>query len=468
MLSIRHCEEAEPTKQSRTDVLISGLLRLKPRNDGKKSAPLLAKVLWPLTIAVIFFAVPASAQQSLSVTVTPPLIQLTIGPGETWRSSLKIVNTNADTVTYYSQLMDMQASDESGHSSFTPIAQGGQDTLAHWIDIPQEPLVVGARTSAELPFTVRIPENAPPGGHYAAILVGTQPGEITGSGLRVSSYVSTLIFVRIKGDVMESGRIREFVTGEDLYQKPHADFLVRFENTGNTHLRPAGSVEIYNMWGKLRGKVDIAQDSTFGNVLPNSIRRFNFSWDGEDSIFDIGRYSARVTLAYGDGGKQSASATTYFWIVPVVPVAITLGSLLAFLVLITWLIRRYIRRALQLERQKFGYSQPQTPARAPVQHASTMHALIEPIREGVVDLRSMAKSQPRSPQDEVSQASPVATYQRLTFWQFLNKYRLFILFVAVVIVGGLGAWRYFDSTQKPQRSFQVTDVQIQIEDAPAQ
>lgn len=410
----------------------------------------------------------AFAQQSLSVTVTPPLIQLTIGPGETWRSTLKIVNTNREDITYYSQLMDMQASDESGHSAFTPVVQGsGASTLANWIEIPAEPIVVSAGTSGSLPFTVRIPEDAPPGGHYAAILVGTQPGKVSGSGIAVSSYVSSLIFVRIKGDVVESGRIREFSTGEELYQKPHADFLLRFENTGNTHLRPAGTIEIYNMWGKLRGKVDLAQDANFGNVLPQSVRRFNFSWDGEDSLFDIGRYRAIATLAYGEGGKQYATATTYFWIVPIVPVSITLGSLLVFITLIAWLIRRYIRRALQLERDRYGLTQPHAPApNAPAPQASAMHALMEPLREGVVDLRSMAGGRAHVP---LSPAAPqTIVYQRLTFWQFLYKYRLFILFIVVLVAGGLGAWRYFESTQRPERSFQITDVQMEIEDAPAQ
>ena len=108
--------------------------------------------------------------------------------------------------------------------------------------------------------------------------------------MKISSFVSSLLFVNIKGDVVESGRIREFSTSQSLYQTPNVDFSVRFENTGNTHVHPQGEVTIYNMWGKERGQVMINnQDDDFGNVLPQSIRRFQFSWSGEQSLFDMAR-----------------------------------------------------------------------------------------------------------------------------------------------------------------------------------
>lgn len=430
-------------------------------------------------LAFSLFGYSSALADSLSVTVTPPLVQLTIGPGETWRSALKIVNTNASDITYYSQLMDMEASDESGHGKFTPVIRSASSTesgttLASWIEVPSEPVVVKAGASGQLPFTVRIPEDASPGGHYAAILVGTQPGKVEGgSGIAVSSYVSSLIFVKIKGDIVESGRVREFVTSKQLYQEPHAEFTLRFENTGNTHLRPAGSIEIYNMWGRERGRVEIAQDSTFGNVLPNSVRKFNFSWDGEESLFDIGRYSAQVTLAYGDEGKQSASAVTYFWVVPVVPVAITLGSLITLIILVAWLIRRYIRRALALERVRYGQAPEQGAPRIsqvqdlPRSTPSTMHALMEPIREGVIDLRSVTHKSSFSAPVQLSSAQS-QSLQRLTLQQFIGKYKLFLLFILVLVLGGFGVWRYFSSTLKAKSQFQITDVKIEVEDIATQ
>ena len=426
-----------------------------------KKYPLL---LW--VFLLLCAAAPARADESsLSVTVTPPLFQLSIGPGESWTSDLKIVNNNSYAVTYYAQVMDMQASGEDGQSKFIPLVDEANDptlqtyALAGWVTIPPAPISVPPGASADLPFTVAIPQNAEPGGHYAAILVGTQPGGLNASGtlMKVSSYVSSLLFVNIKGNVVESGRIREFLTSQELYQTPQADFSLRFENTGNTHVRPQGDITIYNMWGKQRGQVLINQaaDNEFGNVLPSSIRRFEFQWQGDDNPFDIGLYSAVVTLAYGQESKQSATATTYFWVVPVVPVASTLGVFILFILLMVWFIRRYIRRALMLEQKRLGLSTPQAPI--PVSHM--VEALIEPIREGVIDLRSVTgkKSVPA-----VAIPAPVSK-NTVTARQFIMKYKLFLAFVLVLVVGCVAGWLYFNKVLVGSRGFQITNVRIQEE-----
>ena len=418
-------------------------------------------------MVVVWFAgtVPAFAQESLSVTITPPLFQLTIGPGENWTSSVKIVNNNAYEVSYLPQIVDFEAQGEGGQGTFVPLIESfanepeRTDSLGTWIEISKEPVVIPAGKSADVQFTVRVPENADPGGHYAAIMIGPYTGDdqVQGSRMKVSSFVTSLLFVRIKGEIIESGRIREFTAEKSLYHVPEANFVLRFENTGNTHLRPQGSVTILNMWGKERGQVMINEKSNFGNVLPRSIRRFEFAWSGENNPFDIGRYSAVVTLAYGDDDKQNTSATTYFWVVPVVPVAITISAVMLIAALMMWFIRRYVRRALSIERMHRGITEhPDVPDRqgtVQATHISTLRALVQPIKEGVVDLRSV-RSADRS-------AMPLETpeyMQTLTLGGFLQKYKLFFLFVLVLIALGAGAWLYFHTVLVPHRDFEIQDL----------
>lgn len=390
----------------------------------------------------------AFAQESLSVTVTPPMIQLTIGQGEVWASSLKIVNANPFDLTYYATPVDFEADGEEGKGTFMPLLASDHASLGNWVEISRDPILVPRGESKEVPFAVRIPADAPPGGHYAAILIGTTPEDaaVDGPTVKVSSYVSSLLFVRIKGDIDERARIREFRTEKWLYQDPKATFLLRFENLGNTHLRPQGEIVLYNMWGKERGRVQLNQKSAFGNVLPASIRRFSFLWAGEESLFDIGRYSAVVTLSYGEDQKQNVSAATYFWVVPVVPVAVTLGATLAFILLILWLLRRYIHRALMLERERFGL-----PTGAPLTQA-TMGALLRPFHVGAVDLRNATGRQSLHGID-VEQAP-----ERPTFIGFLKEYSLFFFFVALLAAGGFWLWMYFDSVLVSERDYEISDV----------
>lgn len=412
-------------------------------------------------LLLIFFFLPAyvrANEGTLSVTVTPPLFQLTIGPGESWSSMLKIVNNNSYDVTYYASPIDFEADGEQGKGRFMPLVEdrnsstSAKATLGYWIDISSDPIVIPRGTSGEIPFTVTIPENASPGGHYAAILVGTKPGEeeISGPMMRISSFVSSLLFVRIKGEIVERARIREFLSTKRLYETPQADFLLRFENTGNTHLKPRGDIVLYNMWGKERGKVAINQVNNFGNVLPGTIRKFEFSWRGTGNMLDIGRYSAVVTLAYGEDDKQNVSATTYFWVVPLVPVGTVLAILIFFLLSLAWLIRRYVRRALAIEKSRLGI----VDARRAPAPALSIETFIEPLREGVVDLRSVG----RTPKPIRPPVSVTIESSQLSLFGFFQKYSLFFFFVALLVAGGMGVWMYFDNVLLPERAYEISDV----------
>lgn len=416
----------------------------------------------------LFIPLSVAAQaDSMSISVTPPLIQLTVGPGESWASSLKVINTNSYDVSYYASVVDFKAQGEEGEGTLIPLVGGASSTpnsysLASWITLSPAPVRIKAGASGQIPFTVHVPADAEPGGHYAAILVGTQPGgvQLTGPSMKISSFVSSLVFVKIRGETTESGRIREFHTDKYVNDTPSADFLLRFENTGNTHIQPQGDIVIYNMWGKKRGELAVNENGNFGNVLPGSTRKFTFTWAGDTDLLDVGRYSAVVTLAYGDAGKQNVSAVAYFWVVPTGPVAAVFGGTVVIMFLLFWLIRRYVRRALLLERDRLGIGESAAataaaPVPAPVLSFETF---MEPMREGVIDLRRTAGA---TSTPETTPAAP------LSWLDLASKYRLFILFIVVIIAVIFGGWRYFHSVLVPARNFQITDVSIQPDAPPA-
>ncbi len=421
--------------------------------------PLRQTFLWALLTGLVTLgAIDVHAQESLSVTVTPPLFQLTIGPGEFWSSSLKIVNSNAYDVTYYAQAVDFSAEGEAGQSKLVPLLDDAGErerstySLGSWIEISPDPIVVKKGSSLSVPFSVRIPEYAEPGGHYAAILVGTQPpdGSPGGSVVKVSSYVSSLLLVRVKGEIVERGRIREFISTKTWYDTAQASMSLRFENMGNTHVRPQGEITVFNMWGKERGHLPINQEQGFGQVLPQSVRKFDFVWKGDGTSFDIGRYSAVATLAFGQEAKQNVTATTYFWIVPTVPVVTTLGTVFSILLIMVWLIRRYVRRALELERNRFGSSSVSTVA-APYTPPSRVEVLVEPLREGVVDLRRVGRSAPEGVRGE-----PL-----LSTVDFLRKYKLFFLFVGLCMcTAALFLW-FVSEASKSEHAFEMQPHTVQ-------
>jgi len=437
---------------------------------GARKISRLFCVLLSVSLALISLAAMpfmAVAEEGLTLTITPPLFQLTIGPGEFWSSSLKVVNTNSYDLTLYASVMNFESNGERGGGKFTPIIEddgvASVNSLAQWIEVSKKPIFVPKEKSVEIPFSVRIPKDAPPGGHYAAILVGTQPLSDKSEGpiIRVSSLISSLLFVNIKGDVREEGNIREFSTEKTFYQEPEVDFTLRFENIGNVHLQPQGDITIYNMWGKERGKILINQKSHFGNVLPKSIREFAFKWQGENNLFEIGRYKAIATLSFGKEARQNIFRATYFWVVPLKPTLGILGSFIALILFVAWSIRSYIKKALEMEKGRIGF----IPQKSQFQK-SQLEVLSEPIIEGVIDLRSLHDRAKQTQNDTLNRRKTfsvsfalrnfalVSRLARVGF-AFLKKYYKFFLFTALFIIGLIVIIIFFKQVLMRERSFEI-------------
>lgn len=323
--------------------------------------------------SVVFLAVSASmllgfclsvlaqtkADNGLTLTIVPPLVKINMVPGQVWSSSLKVVNNNKDELTVYASALDFTSNKENGAVEFIPkenIQEGQSFLLSQWLEVSLDPIVIAPYQSKEIPFTIRVPEGAEPGGHYAAILVSNRAadGNMPGSGIKVASSVSCLILLNVQGEVVEDAIIREFSSPRDFYQKPAVDFVARVENKGNVHIQPKGEIKIFNFWGKERGSVVFNQSAHFGNVLPKSVRRWRLSWSSDEGLLEIGRFKAILILSFGEQAKQTASAVIYFWVVPLKPILGISGFFIFFVLLLVLILRVYIKRAILTAQRSAG------------------------------------------------------------------------------------------------------------------
>ena len=166
--------------------------------------------------------------------MTPPLFQITVAPGDIWQSSVKIVNNNAFALTVFAEVVNFSPEGEGGHGRFLPVLnqdEGRAATLAGWIEISSGPHVIPPEQSKGIPFFVDLPQDASPGGHFAAILISTQPPKSDEPlVVQTAQTVTSLFFVRIEGDVIESADIREFSIKDAFVESPKSEFILRFEN----------------------------------------------------------------------------------------------------------------------------------------------------------------------------------------------------------------------------------------------
>jgi len=149
----------------------------------------------------------------LSFSITPTIFDMAAVPGQSWDTSLKVVNNNPYELTVYASAVNFIPQGERGHGSFLPVIETEMTgtTLAEWMTVPQGPIVIPKESSVSVPVNIIVPVEASPGGHYAAIMIATSPPKDDGtSQIKTAQIIASLFFVRIAGDVIEHGEVRTF------------------------------------------------------------------------------------------------------------------------------------------------------------------------------------------------------------------------------------------------------------------
>lgn len=412
---------------------------------------------------IVFLTIPvfASAQNQLSLSVSPTIFDMTANPGQTWQSTVRIINANPYELTLYVDVANFIPKGETGVPQFIPLSESPDDkSLAKFVSV-QPSIVIPPEKTVEFPFTIALPPDMAPGGHFAALMVSTKPTASTSqaSVVQTSQVITSLIFLRVSGDVVETSTIRSFRTTDFLLSKPEATFELRIENKGNVHVQPRGEIAIYNMWGQERGVIDVNQQTLFGNVLPNSVRKYSFTWSGEWSPTDIGRYTAVATLGYGLEKKQFMYADTAFWIIPWKFLLIIFVVVGGFISLMSWAIKLYIRRVLTLagvepakrtvnQYGKQGDTLLKEPVTIPlVKGAKTrkqkIATVVAPLEEGILDLRARLRMS-----DSLKLRLLVLVGFAKQYWKF------FVAVLAIIIFLILVTW-FISEANAPERDFEI-------------
>lgn len=285
--------------------------------------------------------------------VSPVRLDLKMDPGTTQTFSVRVQNLTGAPTTLKPFVNDFVASgDESGRPSI--ILNENQYAPSHSLKrlvSPMRETKVGPNETREVKVTIVAPKDAAGGGYYGAVRFAPTTG--TGnSNVNLAASVGTLVLLRMSGDVKEELSVASFdVRKKDggpaafFTDKNNLNAVVRFKNTGNVQLEPFGSI-LLKRFGKVVKSYEVNNGELRGNVLPDSIRRFDIKLD---KVSSFGKYTLEGNFGYGSTG-QLLSAQTTFYVIPLPLILVGIGAVLTLLFLIFGLprmIRAYNRRIIR-------------------------------------------------------------------------------------------------------------------------
>lgn len=293
--------------------------------------------------------------------VSPVRLDLKMEPGTTQVISVYIQNLTKASAVLRPFVNDFVASgDESGRPNI--ILNNDEFAPSHSFKrlatIPGDQTVAAGETR-EIKVKVVVPKDAAGGGYFGTVRFA--PASAEGSdNVNLSASVGSLVLLRVNGDVkeemsVESLDVRKGSAGAGSFFTNNKDLTAvsRFKNSGNVQLEPFGSIRL-KRFGKVVTTYQINNEELRGNVLPDSIRRFDTKLD---KVGSWGKFTLEGNFGYGTTG-QLLTANTTFYVIPVFLILIGVGIILLLLFLIfvaPRMIRGYNRRVIRRANRRRRY-----------------------------------------------------------------------------------------------------------------
>jgi hypothetical protein len=269
-----------------------------------------------------------------AMTISPVRYEIQGNPGETLVKEMTIINEDSTSAMYYSSFANFEAQGETGSATFVE----PKDDIGTWMTTDEQvSLLPGEQKTVS--FSVKIPENAEPGGHFGVIFWGTSPeNNAEGKQLAVSAKTGLLVLLTVNGAVKEGGGLLSFSTLDNQfwYNSLPVSLIYRFQNSGGDRVKPLGEIKVRS-FGFIPVK-KLNANPVNGNILPNSTRKFTVDWvkyvEPKDAPivtgaiknffhravyqwrnFAVGLYSANLNLTYGLLG-QNVKKSVFFFVFP--------------------------------------------------------------------------------------------------------------------------------------------------------
>nr|MDD3720338.1 zinc ribbon domain-containing protein [Candidatus Gracilibacteria bacterium] len=269
-------------------------------------------LLLPFTFCIL----PNFSFADIDITVSPVKYDITLDRGQSGEKIAKIFNNTNITQEIFITTKNAISMEDNGQPVFVENIENPELYLANWVTPSVQSFTIGAGQSLDIPFTINVPTNATPGGHYGAIFFNVKENE--NGQINIQKRIGILLLLKVPGILKAEGEINnisitvnsgggggsggkkssnmisqiidKYVLGNnnpknssgntdtqidnnidlssakdensntikdtsDNNKDFSVDMTIDFSNKGNTHLKPIGKIEIIDENGNILKKI---------------------------------------------------------------------------------------------------------------------------------------------------------------------------------------------------------------------
>ena len=191
-----------------------------------------------LTGGVIALALTLQVGTAQAVSISPLNFEVNGNPGDVISNIVRIYNDTEADLPVNMEIRDFVAAGERGE---VLVKESGNTSysLQNWVTLNPQTFTIPPKSSQLVEFTIRLPANAEPGGHYASVLASISGSSESGTG--ISQKIGSLLLLNVAGDVIENLGVSDFEAPAFSEYGPES-LSARFTNDGSVHLKPRGFV----------------------------------------------------------------------------------------------------------------------------------------------------------------------------------------------------------------------------------
>ena len=262
-----------------------------------------------LVISNLALVIPAYAQD-ISLSITPPLLELMIQPGKETSQRYILTNNGAETPLKI-KIVPFSPADEYGNVKLEDISLYTAINISNWFKIGGRPvnenqkLFLPRGGNQDIILNISPPEHAPEGDYYLTLLFETNSSALLGghgatSNAQIGSNI--LLTVSKSGNPTKSAEIVKFQAPKLVDSLGKINYSIKIKNTGNAFFKPTGSIDVSSLFGS-NETLNLAPQ----NILASSIREIPCTKDEQlvkctlSKNIHIGIYNARLKFSLDDG-----------------------------------------------------------------------------------------------------------------------------------------------------------------------
>lgn len=248
------------------------------------------------TIYYLLFTVSNLHAADFSLSISPPLTQITAHPPANIKTPITIQNQSDETIELDILFKPFGASENKDEEDSSILDKIQITNEGNFI----QSLALSPKQEKKLFLRIDIPENEKEKDYYFSIQFISKPSAIKDDSnySQILAGIATNVLVSIRSENAKAASDRAKTAIEEFFaplflEKGPVPFTVKIKNAGSHFITTQGIVTIRNVFGQLVGKVDLVPM----NILRDSSRSTKVFWH---ESFMLGFYTATLNVAVSD------------------------------------------------------------------------------------------------------------------------------------------------------------------------